>query len=135
MRKYVKDEQIQWRDVAESGPPLPGVTDQMRDGITYRRLSEGDGFWVSDSRMPAGKVAPIHSHSEGEYSYILEGSCTMDDGTELVAGDSFVMTKDQYYGFTVGPNGLRFLAIRPAEAAIHMAVEDDLAATNAAERG
>src|SRR5579872_5300127 len=114
MRKYCRDEDIPWRSVSEL-PLQPGVTEEMRESIVFRRLSEGDGWYISDSRMPPGSRAPLHSHSEGEFSYILEVSCTMDDGTELRAGDGFVATANQVYGMQVGPDGLRFLAIRNGE--------------------
>jgi quercetin dioxygenase-like cupin family protein len=121
VRKLCRDQDFAWRDVEELDKmdKYRGVSKTMgAAGTTFRRISEGDGFWVTDSRLPPDKVLPLHSHNETEFSYILEGSCTLDDGTALRAGDGFVMTANEVYGLTAGPDGLRFLAVRPGEAEI-----------------
>jgi quercetin dioxygenase-like cupin family protein len=65
------------------------------------------------SEFPAGWETPPHSHSAHELMVVLDGSCTVADGTVLVAGDMTDIPAGVEYGFVVGDEGIRFLVIRP----------------------
>lgn len=86
-------------------------------GVETKILFEGvGGIHAKEARFPAGKVVTPHHHSIDEFIYVLDGSCTLDDGTALSAGDAVVLQKLNAYGFEVGPDGMRFLLIRPGDA-------------------
>ena len=89
------------------------------EGSGTRRafLAQGDGgFFVQVVDIPAGFEAPVHSHDHAEVFMVLDGSCTFD-GETMEALDMTVVDAEQPYGFTAGPDGLRFLVVRQGEAA------------------
>jgi quercetin dioxygenase-like cupin family protein len=73
--------------------------------------------------MPAGFDVPPHTHDTSELMVILEGSLEVSDGTHLITGDTAVIPAGHLYGFTVGPNGVRFLVTRNADAATDFIAE------------
>jgi quercetin dioxygenase-like cupin family protein len=94
------DAKIDWEDA----PTKYGAPDEMSRGIKTRMLAQGQGgFYVRDARFPAGKRVDAHSHDHSEFLYVLEGSCTMDDGNQLSAGDAIVLVANEPYGFTCCP--------------------------------
>jgi redox-sensitive bicupin YhaK (pirin superfamily) len=110
--------------LAEGRATLPdaGITPEMVAGIQFRRRAHAVGefgpgqFWVSETMMPAGKFSPLHHEHLDKFIYVVEGSMTFNDGTTLSAGDSVVMFKDHKYGFSSGPDGVRFLLVRSGDA-------------------
>ena len=96
---------IDWHD--------PGEGSGARRGF----LAQGDGgFYVQVVDIPPGFEAPVHSHDHAEVFMVLDGSCTFDDAA-MGPLDMTVVEAEQPYGFTAGPDGLRFLVVRQAKAA------------------
>ncbi|MEQ8840294.1 MAG: cupin domain-containing protein [Acidimicrobiales bacterium] len=71
------------------------------------------GLHTQLSEMPAGYEVPPHRHSAHELMVVLEGGCTIANGPTLTAGDMAEVPADSEYGFTVGPDGMRFIVVRP----------------------
>ncbi len=65
-----------------------------------------------ESQMPPHTLAPIHSHTEDEIIYILDGEMVMGTQT-LGKGASVFVAANAKYSFKSGPNGLKFLNFRP----------------------
>ncbi len=87
-------------------------------GARRSRLTRGEhGFHSHISEMPPGFEVPPHTHSISELMVILDGSIEVSDGTHLGAGDTAIIPADHLYGFTVGPDGVRFLVARTEDAA------------------
>jgi quercetin dioxygenase-like cupin family protein len=62
-------------------------------------------------RVPAGQVVESHAHDEDEIIYVLDGEMVL--GARVVtAGSSAMIPGKTLYGFTAGPDGLRFLNFR-----------------------
>ena len=85
-------------------------------GDTRQRGSQliGDlekGPWIYINSSAPGFVADAHIHSQNEVIYILEGEMTVGD-TLCGPGTIVSVEKDTEYGFTAGPEGVRFLNIR-----------------------
>jgi quercetin dioxygenase-like cupin family protein len=86
------------------------------DALTAKMRIFEEGSDVSpqlfESHVPANIVAPIHSHTEDEIIYILEGEMLL--GTKsLPKGSSLFVAANVRYGFKAGPEGVRFLNFRP----------------------
>ena len=71
------------------------------------------GPWVYINSLEPNSAVETHSHTVDEVIYIVEGSLTIGDRT-CGPGTVMAIEKDTVYEFTVGPEGLRFLNIRPA---------------------
>ena len=93
------------RDLAEKAKAVGARRAQVTTGAI--------GLYTQLSEMPAGYEVPPHRHSAHELMVILEGSCTIAGGPTLHAGDMAEVPADSEYGFTVGPDGIRFIVIRP----------------------
>lgn len=94
-------------------------TDRPSRGVEIKKLIEGEcGYFLHSSWMPAGLRIQPHSHDRNELFMVLEGGCSLDDGTTLVAYDSAVIPANQPYGFTVGERGMRFAVIRNGETSL-----------------
>jgi quercetin dioxygenase-like cupin family protein len=86
-------------------------------GARRAPLSRGEnGFFAALNEMPPGFVVPPHRHSDAELFVVLSGSCTVADGTRLLAGDVASIPARMEYGFEVGPEGLRFVVVRASDA-------------------
>jgi quercetin dioxygenase-like cupin family protein len=102
-------------------PTAPGTTKEAADeagqlGARRKFLAQGDsGFFAQIVEIPPFFEAPAHSHSHAEAFMVLEGSCTMN-GEELTQYDMTVIPENSPYGFTTGPEGLRFLVVRNGRA-------------------
>ena len=70
------------------------------------------GPWIYINSLGANSAVDTHSHTEDEVIYIVEGSLTIGDRT-CGPGTVMAIEKDTEYEFTVGPEGVRFLNIRP----------------------
>jgi nitroreductase len=90
------------------GPPAEGV---HAEGGGQLVGDLEDGPWVHVNWLPADLVAPPHSHDHDETMYILEGGFTFND-TRCGAGTVIHIERDTEYGFTVWPEGVRFLNVR-----------------------
>ena len=86
-------------------------------GTRRRFLAQGDGgFYVQVVEIPPGFEAPVHSHDHAEVFVVLEGGCRFGD-EPMGPLDMTVVEADEPYGFTAGPDGLRFLVVRGGPAA------------------
>jgi quercetin dioxygenase-like cupin family protein len=80
-------------------------------------LAQGDaGFYVQVVDIPAGFEAPVHSHDHAEVFLVLDGACSFG-GEPMGPLDMTVVDAHEPYGFTAGPDGLRFLIVRQGKAA------------------
>jgi len=94
-------------------------------GAKRRFLAQGDsGFFVQVVEIPPNFNAPAHSHDHAEVFMVLEGSAIVD-GERLGAYDMTVVPENGVYGFTSGPEGLRFLVVRTGKARFAGAVSGD----------
>jgi quercetin dioxygenase-like cupin family protein len=111
-------DEIAWNDPGKpSSAPAEMVRKAQAAGARSKRMVEGQGgFYVNRSDLPAGHTIPPHSHSHDEVLYVLRGGCTLSDGTRVGTGDAVVIHADHAYGFTCGPQGMEFLAIRTGDA-------------------
>ena len=75
-----------------------------------------EGPWVSIIERPAGLVVKPHSHNQDELVFILEGGFTLGDGTWCGPGQLISIPANQLYGFTVGPDGVKWLMTRTGPA-------------------
>jgi hypothetical protein len=96
-----------------------------RDDGTLENASHfiGDmekGPWIHvNSVEPNSAPSEPHSHNMDEVIYVVEGSITIGDRT-YGPGTVIAIEKDTAYDFTSGPEGLRFLNIRPGRANLTM---------------
>ena len=92
--------------------------DGARDSGTRRKLlAQGDGgFYAQVVDIPAGFEAPLHTHDHAEVFLVLDGGCTFG-GEAMGPLDMTVVAANEPYGFTAGPDGLRFLIVRQGKAA------------------
>ena len=110
-----------FEEMAWHAPVAPGTDDAeaeeaARQGARRRFLSQGDGgFYAQVVDLPPNFATPAHSHSHAEVFMVLEGSCTLN-GEQLGAYDMTVIPAEDVYGFTAGPEGLRFLVVRTGPA-------------------
>ncbi len=67
----------------------------------------------------------VHSHSTDELIHVLEGELVIGQ-KRLGPGSLLLIEKDTQYQFKAGPNGLRFMNIRPGPASIHRVGEQPI---------
>jgi quercetin dioxygenase-like cupin family protein len=109
-------DESEWHVPVAEGTDPEAAAEAGRQGARRRFLAQGDsGFYAQVVEMPPHFEAPAHSHNHAEVFMVLEGSCTMN-GEVMHAYDMTVVPADGMYGFTAGPEGLRFLVVRTAAA-------------------
>ena len=113
---------VPWPDEATSGAPRELVEEAKRKGAQRKFLARGEGGFHSQySVFPAGYTVPLHSHDHDEMIVLLDGSCTLlGGGPTLSAHDSMVLRGGYEYGFTAGPDGMKFLTIRTGPASTRL---------------
>jgi quercetin dioxygenase-like cupin family protein len=101
-----------------SGAPKELVDAARKTGARQKRMATGDGgFFMNHNVMPAGFTVPPHVHDHDELIVVLEGGCTvLDGGPTMGPHDAVVIRAHHAYGFTCGPDGMRFLTVRTGEA-------------------
>jgi mannose-6-phosphate isomerase-like protein (cupin superfamily) len=122
-----KFESLDW-----TTPKLPpDLAPELREqaaAVRRKGLAAGEGgFFASQVEMPPGQVTVPHSHDHAELMVVLDGSMRFDDGTatvELERNDAATISAGHVYGFTVGPDGVRFLLIRTGQAVSTIAPSD-----------
>jgi len=121
---YFQLDRVPWPDSGPAGDAASGVPRELveqasRTGARRKFLAQGiGGFFSQYSEFPPGFTVPLHSHDHDELIVLVAGSCEMlGDGTTLVGGDSMVFVAGHTYGFTAGPDGMRFMTIRTGTAA------------------
>jgi quercetin dioxygenase-like cupin family protein len=115
---YLLYDQIDWA-VEDASAPAKLVALARETGARRKRMATGQaGFFMNHSEMPAGFTVPTHTHDHDEMLVIMEGGCEiLDGGPTLGANDAVVIQANHAYGFTCGPDGMKFITIRNAEAA------------------
>ena len=93
-------------------------------GMKRKKILRGEaGFFMNRSYFPPGFRVPEHSHSHSEFLMVLSGGCTFDDGIVLGENDTIVINARYRYGFTMGDEGMDFITVRVADAAVTMGGE------------
>ncbi len=69
------------------------------------------GPWIHINWLPAGLVAPVHSHDHDEVMFVLEGGFSMGK-RKCGPGTVVFIEANTRYGFEVWEEGVRFLNIR-----------------------
>ena len=108
----------------EDGPADADAAQRMAAakaaGYKHKRLLAGEGdTYMNYVEMGPGFEVAAHSHDVREVIHVLGGSLT-PEGTdrELGVGDSLVVPAGATYGFRCGSQGVRFIVMRPGDAAI-----------------
>jgi quercetin dioxygenase-like cupin family protein len=119
--------EIDWDDPRKTArpgtaPPRELVEQAKKTGARRKKLARGEGgFFMNRSVLPAGYRVPPHHHDHNELMIVLKGGCRFDDElAELGPDDSIVIQASYRYGFTCGAEGMEFLTIRTADAAISL---------------
>ena len=99
----------------KGGPYRPGSGPIPRATQLIGDLDEGP--WVHIHCLEPNLVVSPHTHDQDEVAFIVEGELTIE-GRKCGPGTVLFNEKDTEYGFTVGPNGVRFLNIRQGLAKI-----------------
>lgn len=106
---------LPWEDPKNAPPELQELAKKAA-GTGARRAPipcDAIGLYSQISELPAGYEIPPHTHGAHELMVVLDGSCTVMDGPELVAGDITEIPAGTEYGFVAGADGIRFLVVRP----------------------
>jgi quercetin dioxygenase-like cupin family protein len=94
---------------------------EFRGATILRKAMGADtgGRWAcGEASQPPGFENSLHSHTEPEAFYVLEGDFTLfgsDDPTVLGPGAFVLIKPGDAHGFRAGPRGGRFVAIWPAQ--------------------
>jgi quercetin dioxygenase-like cupin family protein len=70
-------------------------------GIWLKTLCYGDKTLMSEFRLTAGRILPLHSHAFEQTGYLVKGSLRLTIGEEqqlLHAGDSWCIPGDVEHG-------------------------------------
>lgn len=116
---FFRFDDIGWVDERAHDNPAPEelIEEAERLGARRKRIAQGEcGYYSEYITMPPGFVIHPHSHSFDELFIVLSGSAVISTNnvtTELRARDSAALAAGKQYGFTVGPNGIEFLVVRP----------------------
>lgn len=70
-----------------------------------------NGPWVYIIERPADLEVPPHTHNQDEVVFILEGGLSFE-GRWCGPGTLLSFPRRQRYGFTVGPEGVKWLMVR-----------------------
>ena len=111
---------IPFPDETASGAPKALVEDAQKAGARRKYLARGEGgFYSQISWFPAGYTVPEHRHDHDELILVVEGSLTLlGGGPTLHPYDSMALEAGHEYGFVAGDEGMTFVTIRQAAAAI-----------------
>lgn len=96
------------------------------EGIARREYFSGkgdEGLCLFEVRMRPGKVVAPHAHTVDEIFYILEGHLLFGRRS-YGAGSAISIPARTLYGFSVGPEGVRFLNFRPSADEMTITKED-----------
>lgn len=96
----------------------PWVRESVRDGRKTGAQLVGEvdeGLRAFIMNVAPGYQTEVHSHSQDEVIYVVEGEIRM--GNRVLGPSSILLIpKDVQYQFTAGDEGVRFLNIRPGPA-------------------
>ena len=115
---FIRFGEVDWAVEEAGAVPASLIEAAKSTGATRKRLVKGEaGFFMNFSALPPGFTVPVHTHSHDELIVVVEGGCTvLDGGPTLGPRDTMAITANHAYGFTCGPEGMRFLTIRAGEA-------------------
>ena len=118
---FLRFDDIDWvgAGAGAGGAPKELIEAARKMGARQKKMVTGErGFYMNHNVMSAGFTVPPHVHDHDELIVVLEGGCTiLEGGPTLAANDAVVIQANHPYGFTCGPDGMRFLTIRTGEAA------------------
>ena len=98
---------------------IDGSWDDEKAGARRKYLARGEqGFHAQYSTFPPGYEVPPHTHDVDELLVILDGGCTVTDGTALGKHDSVTVPAGHEYGFTCGTDGMTMMTIRAAKSSV-----------------
>ena len=115
-------DEIAWVDERAETDRAPEkmIAEAERVGARRKHLARGEcGYYSQYTTMPPGFEVPAHSHSHDELLIVLSGGARLTTGgktLELHARDSAALAAGKEYGFTVGPDGIEFMVVRPGAA-------------------
>ncbi len=90
-----------------------GVDSLVLDSLSrVHEPGTATGLHLSEAHYKPGSVIEVHSHTEDEIIYVVEGSMKLGS-RELKPGSSIFITAKTLYGFTAGSEGLRMVVFRP----------------------
>jgi mannose-6-phosphate isomerase-like protein (cupin superfamily) len=114
------DDRVAWFSPPPADASIPVA---MAAAVQRKVVTAGPiGGHITVNVMPAQHVVLPHRHDCDEVIYVLDGLITLDSDDETLSpGDAVVIPALTTYGFRVGDEGVRFLLIRPREAAMAMA--------------
>lgn len=107
--------ELPWENPADAPPELAELAAKAI-GTTARRAqvtTGAIGLHSQISELPAGYEIPPHSHTAAELMIVLDGGCQVMGGPALTAGDVTEIPGGVEYGFVAGPEGIRFMVVRP----------------------
>lgn len=111
-RTIYRFEDIEWHVPEAEGTDAEEAARAGEQGAGRKFLAQGDGgFYAQIVQIPSNFEAPAHAHNHAEIFMVLEGSCTFG-GQQMSKYDMTVVPEGGAYGFTAGPDGVRFLVIR-----------------------
>ena len=115
-RTIYRFEEVAWHVPTAPGTDPKQAEDAGKQGAARKLLAQGDGgFYTQVVQIPPNFEVPMHSHSHSEIFMVLEGRCSFD-GEEMEQYDMTVVPEHGVYGFTAGPEGVRFLVMRTGAA-------------------
>lgn len=119
---FVRFDDVDWAVEDPGAVPASLLEQAAATGARRKRLVAGEaGFFMNYSALPAGFTVPVHTHSHDELIVIMEGGCTvLEGGPSLGPRDTLAIRANHAYGFTCGPDGMRFLTIRGGEASTEL---------------
>jgi hypothetical protein len=95
-------------------PYLAGEPSEPQEGLRFAYQSIGDREskpWVYVQTSQPGRTAPTHSHGQDEVFYVLQGEMVLGE-SRCGPGTVIYIERGTEYGFTAGPEGVRFLNVR-----------------------
>ena len=94
----------------DDAPWTQGVSAEK---IGTQLIGERDsGQHVLVPSLPPNQYVAPHTHNQDEVIFVLDGELTLGDKV-CGPGTVIFIEGDTEYSFTSGPNGLRFLNVRP----------------------
>jgi quercetin dioxygenase-like cupin family protein len=115
-RVIYRFEDVDWHVPTAPGTDPEQAEEAGRRGAGRKLLAQGDGgFYAQIVQIPPNFEVPTHSHSHSEIFIVLEGGCSFD-GEEMQRYDMTVVPSNGIYGFSAGPEGVRFLVVRTGAA-------------------
>lgn len=108
-------------------PPAPGAP--VEGSHRLRHAGSASDPQMVEVEIYPGVTIPVHAHETGEFFYIVQGQMEFGRHT-LLPGDSIYVPGLVLYSFRAGPQGVRFINVRPRQDLTHF-YKKDIDALNA----